>query len=217
MKARDIENQRFGRLTALYRETRRSPSGRSRSYWYCLCYCGNTTSVHVDSLTRGLTTSCGCLQREGAAQRKTTHGKTKTRLHRIWTNILTRCSNPNSPSFKNYGGRGISICAEWRGSFEAFARDVGEPPSRHHSIDRWPNRDGNYEPGNTRWATAQEQGRNRRGLIEVNFRGRHVCLTEAAEMAGIAYATVYHRIVKHGWPVDRALSVPAVVGQKVQP
>lgn len=143
--------------------------------------------------------------------------KKKTRLYRIWTNMVTRCTNPNFPAYRNYGGRGVGIFPEWRKSFAAFARDVGEPPTSTHSIDRWPNRDGNYEPGNVRWATREEQGRNRRGLIEVDFQGRRVCLTEAAEMAGLAYGTVYYRIVKHGWPIEKALSTPAVVGQKVMP
>ena len=113
--------------------------------------------------------------------------------------------DPNSPGFHNYGGRGISTCERWQ-SFEAFRDDMGEPPSRAHSIDRIDN-DGNYEPSNCRWATAKEQGRNRRNLIMVEFNGSNVCLAEAAERAGLNYATVYQRIFKHGWSVARALSL----------
>lgn len=215
MKPRDISGQRFGRLVAICREPRRV-NGRMRTFWACRCDCGQRHTVAVESLASGNTTSCGCFQREVTAAQFVTHGRSKTRLHRIWSGMITRCTNPNDNAFHNYGGRGISICAAWRNSFEAFARDVGEPPSARHSIDRWPDKDGNYEPGNVRWATPQEQGRNRRGLIEIDFQGRRMCLMEAAELAGLAYATVYSRIVKHGWPLEQALSVPAVVGQKVQ-
>lgn len=128
--------------------------------------------------------------------------------------MLSRCSNPNVTGYHNYGGRGISVCAAWRESFEAFASAVGQPPSRTHSLDRWPDMDGNYEPGNVRWATAKEQGRHRRGLIEVYYQGRHMCLKEAAELAGLTYATVHARIVRFGWSPAEALTVPAVTGQK---
>ena len=104
----------------------------------------------------------------------------------------------------------------WRDSFSAFAADVGEPPSPQHSIDRWPDFNGNYEPGNVRWATAREQGRNRRGLVIVSYKGQDVCLAEAAEQSGICYGTVHSRIFKHGWSVHEALTVPANIGQKYQ-
>ena len=151
------------------------------------------------------------------AKHNITHGMRNTKEYNTLSGMIQRCTSPGNPAYHNYGGRGIAICPEWRESFVAFAQYVGEPPSNSHSLDRWPNRDGNYEPGNVRWATAKEQGRNRRGLIEIDYLGRRMCLAEAAEISGITYGTLHSRICKHGWPVEQALTVPVVVGQKVRP
>lgn len=205
--------KRFGRLVAVSFERRKSGS-RYRIFWVCRCDCGQTTSVVNDALKSGDTQSCGCMQKEKARARRTSHGQSRTRLYRIWEGIKTRCLSDTSPAFHNYGGRGISICERWREDFSAFAADVGDPPTTSHTIDRYPNNDGNYEPGNVRWATRQEQGRNRRGLNEIEFNGQLMCLAEVAEHVDVPYKTLAQRIVKLGWSIEDALSIPPVVGQK---
>lgn len=211
----DLIDRRFGRLVAI-NPSRMWNGKRFITLWRCRCDCGTERSFRRDVLVQGFTRSCGCLQREQASITNTKHGRARTRIHRIWSNMKHRCLNPKAIEYHNYGGRGISIHPEWITSFAAFVRDVGEPPSAKHSLDRWPDFDGNYEPGNVRWATAKEQGRNRRGLIDVQHGGKRMCLAEAAESVGIAYGTVHARVMKHGWSIQDALTVPPVVGQKVQ-
>lgn len=127
--------------------------------------------------------------------------------YRAWRNMLTRCFWPKSRSFGRYGGRGISVCARWAASFEAFLADVGLRPSNDHSIDRISN-DGNYEPGNVRWATSAEQRLNKAGTRWVVVGGERMPLKTACERAGLRYIVVWKRL-KRGWPVDRAFEQEA--------
>lgn len=197
--------ERHGRLLVVGREVKLSGS-KNRVFWICKCDCGSMTSVVNDWIANGGTRSCGCLQRERTKERATTHGLSRTKLHRAWGAMHTRCNNPNYEQWHNYGGRGISVCERWS-SFEDFAADVGEPPAAHYSLDRINNERG-YEPGNVRWATARQQSRNRRGLIAVEYDGRTMCLTEACEAVGLGLHTVYTRMFRHGWSAERALTTP---------
>jgi len=117
--------------------------------------------VRNDHLKTGAITSCGCAHAEMLRQRNTTHGQAGTPEWRVWKGMHTRCFNPRSKAWKNYGGRGITICAEWRHDFRAFLRDMGKRPSPDLSIERRDN-DGDYCKANCYWATALEQSRNRR-------------------------------------------------------
>ena len=156
--------ERFGRLIAL-QLIRSKSAKRSVFSCRCRCDCGARLDVVENNLRTGNTQSCGCLQREVMSER-ITHGHARQDQHsaeyRTWQGILTRCTNVHVRSWKNYGGRGIAVCERWQKSFDAFLADVGPRPSAKHSIDRFPNNDGDYEPGNVRWATKQEQRANQR-------------------------------------------------------
>lgn len=139
--------------------------------------------------------------------RKTKHqGESMYPEHRVWTSMRNRCTSPLSPAWKNYGGRGIKVCDRWLRSFEDFLADMGRRPGRGYEIDRIDN-DGDYEPGNCRWASQKENSRNRRSARIVEFRGRRMCLSEACELVGMPYSTVLSRL-SGGWTVAVALATP---------
>jgi len=117
-----------------------------------------------------------------------------------------RCANPRSRSYADYGGRGIGVCERWA-KFENFLADMGERPSRAHSLDRFPNADGNYEPGNCRWATPTKQARNRRNNKVLAFGGKSMCIAEWAEVVGINRLTLQRRL-RLGWSIESTLTTP---------
>ncbi len=137
----------------------------------------------------------------------TPKGQPFTPEYRAWKALIERCENAKCKAYKNYGGRGVRVAPEWRKSFTAFLSHIGARPSVDHSIDRFPNKDGNYEPGNVRWATRSEQNRNRRGLRLLTFRGETLCAVQWAERLGISSKALWSRI-RRGWTVERALETP---------
>src|SRR5882724_4491981 len=167
----DMNGQTFGRLTVI--------SHIKYGKWKCRCECGNLREVAGADLRKGKSNSCGCLQLEIAAQSSKTHGMSKSPEYRAWSNSNDRCSDPGK-NHKWYGSRGIIVCDRWKYSFENFIADMGARPSPEHSIDRQ-NNDGNYEPGNCRWATKLEQSNNRRNNIVVKFRGEEMTLKQAVQ------------------------------------
>lgn len=167
------------------------------------CDCGATKSVYVSHLKRGATRSCGC-----NPGRKVRHGRHGSPEYMCWQSIIQRCTNPNSESYRRYyGGRGITVCDRWR-DFENFFADMGPRPSPQHSIDRI-DVNGNYEPGNCRWATDDEQVRNTRRNVFVEVNGERMCLKDACCRVGINYGTVINRL-KSGWSMSDALSRPVI-------
>lgn len=152
----DLTGQRFGRLAVI----QRSYVAKVGAHWLCRCDCGTDKIIYGPSLRAGKTRSCGCLQAEAAKKYMTAHGHAasykKTPTYISWAEMITRCENPKKKNFKYYGARGISVCERWRHSFQNFLADMGPRPEGQ-TLDRWPNRTGNYEPGNCRWATWKEQ------------------------------------------------------------
>jgi len=159
----DLIGKRFGRWRVLEPYSKRYRSGRTcLVLWLCRCDCGTKRVVIGTNLRAGKSTGCGCIRGE----RRTTHGHTRgrkqTRAYRIWNGMRQRCFNPNNPAYADYGGRGITVCENWRDDFESFFADMLDPPLGL-TLDRIDN-DGNYEPGNCRWASYSMQNSNRRCL-----------------------------------------------------
>ena len=161
---KDLTNMRFGRLTAI------KIVGKNKynySEWLCKCDCGNEKITNVSSLLNGSTKSCGCLQKEMAIKSNSTHKKSTTKLYWVWRAIKQRCYNINNKHYHNYGARGITMCDEWRNSFENFynwskLNGYNENAiNKTCTIDRI-NNDGNYEPNNCRWVDMKVQSNNRR-------------------------------------------------------
>ncbi len=137
---------------------------------------------------------------------RTKHGLSHTLEYAAWRAMRSRCTDPRNKRFYGYGGRGIRVCPEWDVSFVAFISDMGRRPSSQHSLDRIDN-DGNYEPGNCRWATRKEQDANRGNLTLMTWNGETKSVTAWAEVTGLPKHTIYVRVWR-GWPADRALSTP---------
>ena len=198
----------YGRLTVL------EYAGRSRSgnaLWRCRCDCGNTTVVVTSKLKNGHTQSCGCRKKSVLAEASKKHGQASSRRptseYCTWQNMKRRCYDVTNKSYANYGGRGIKVCDRWCSSFEAFFADMGQRPSPQHSIDRFPDNDGNYEPGNCRWAVRKEQSSNRRVVKLYTFDGKTMHLADWSRELGIKRLVLFKRL-KRGWTVEEAFTTP---------
>lgn len=198
----DLTGQRFGRWVVVGPSHVRVCGKR---HWVCRCDCGQSGLVTTGNLHSGTSQSCGCLTAETASRRRK-HGASKTPELSVWRNMIRRCHNPGATNYKDYGGRGIAVCGRWRQSFAAFLADVGPRPSPGHSIDRI-DVNGGYEPGNCRWATRQEQARNRRDNVWITWDGVTRCLTEWAEITGLKAKTIEGRLAR-GVPVRLAMTLP---------
>lgn len=208
---------KYGRWTVLSEAPGvRYQNGVHKRY-ECLCECGTKRIVAAQNLKRGLSLSCGCLRDELAASKATTHGETTGKNpspeYVAWVSMKARCNNPNTTNFKNYGGRGISVCSRWdsgeggQSGFECFLSDMGRRPTAAHSLEREDN-SGNYQPGNCVWATAKEQGRNTRKNRIVEICGVQMPLSAAIEKhAVVGKNTIYSRL-HYGWSLQAAIFTP---------
>jgi hypothetical protein len=210
---KNIAGEQFGRLLVL----RRDGSRYGQAAWACRCACGNEFSVSGSSLRTGATRSCGCLNNEVRAERgrqSRTHGHAVARspTYCSWHHAKARCNWPAHHAFADYGGRGIKMCERWLDSFENFLADMGPRPTGK-TLDRYPNPNGDYEPGNCRWATWTEQAQNSRRTRLITLRGETKCMSEWARVLGVAPRVLCDRL-KRGWPIERALTIPAAAHRK---
>lgn len=203
----DLPQRRFARLTiqSLYRS-----NGKLRAV--CICDCGADHAAPLYALKSGNTKSCGCLQREirqTNGEKNKVHGAAsngrQTREYRSWEAMRSRCLNPKDQAFARYGGRGIKVCKAWD-SFVTFLSDMGtRPPGT--TIDRIDN-DGNYEPGNCRWATRKIQAMNKRSTLLISLNGETLPMMEACHRHGKPYPLIHDRMRRLGWTAENAFSKP---------
>lgn len=198
----DIGGKQFGRLKVV------SYAGKSR--WLCLCSCGTEKTIGSGAIRSGSTRSCGCLQIEETISRSTVHGsagrKGKSPEYWSWSAMNARCRNKKSKSYKNYGGRGITVCERWAGSFQNFVDDMGKKPSESHTLDRIDNSRG-YEPGNCRWGTRIEQGNNRRNNRVEEVDGKSRTIADWSRVSGIPAKRIRTRL-RRGWCPRKAIFTP---------
>ena len=201
---KDITGQRFGKLVAL--ESYKSDKN-NRWHWKCLCDCGNTTIVSGTNLRTGVTKSCGCIVKERMKKLNLTHNLSASRIYHIHRGILARCNNPNEPSYKDYGGRGITVYDEWLtfAGFYEWATFSGYDEEKKLSLDRIDN-DGNYCPENCRWATPKEQCNNKRTNRLITFKGKTKTLAQWALGLEITHIALSYRLKK--WSLEKALTEP---------
>lgn len=201
----DLTWKRFGMLIGLMRAPN---DGNKHSCWLFRCDCGATKVIRSQSVRIGNTISCGCFMAQSVAIRHTTHGLSKDPCYQVWHAMMSRCYDEENSNYKNYGGRGISVCERWK-TMELFISD-NSPRPEGMSIDRI-NVNGNYEPGNVRWATDEMQNRNRRDSMNVMFDGQEMPATHASIRLGGSTALISSRL-KKGWTLEEAISAP--VGSK---
>lgn len=197
---RDISNKRFGRLVAV------NPQRiNGRLFWKCQCDCGNITTVRQYSLLNGNTKSCGCYSKEVTMKRTYKHGMTRTKLYSTWNEIKQRCNNKNSLSYKYYGAKGISICPEWTDyrNFYNWAIETGYKEDL--TIERI-DVSKDYCPNNCKWIPLSEQSKNKSNTIYIEYNGETKSLCDWASLIGVSRRTLYSRIKKKHWPIERALT-----------
>jgi hypothetical protein len=216
MPAKNVTGLRSGKLVAMKIVGKRG----KQNLWECACDCGSITTAIATQIAKGTKTSCGCKRKEPRKPRpdlvkrnkeNAIHGQTNSRTYSSWRALKFRCENKDNKDYPNYGGRGIKVCDQWSKSFSEFLRDMGERPEGT-SIDRI-DPDGNYEPGNCRWASNKKQSNNKRCNVFVEYEGKTMTVTEWAKEYGLEVKTLLYR-VKIGWDIETALTTPSTIKRK---
>jgi hypothetical protein len=214
---------RFNNLTIIEFKTGFRPSGLKKYISVCRCDCGGLIEVETHNLKSGNTRWCQKCSSKHKSNHRKTHGHSEHRKHiepegyrayYIWQAIKRRCFNKNDNRFKDYGGRGITVCKRWADNYQNFLSDMGLPPTRNHQIDRIDN-NGNYEPSNCRWVTQTQNSRNKRNNRLITAFGKTQTLVEWEEETGIAAPTIRRRIDKYCKTAEEAVSVPPKMGRGI--
>jgi hypothetical protein len=210
MRLIDRTGQRYERLLVLGRAPKADNPKDTNARWHCKCDCGRLTIAYGGDLARGKVKSCGCFD----ADQKFKHGLSRSNTHLIWRGMFQRCENPRNTSYKNYGARGITVAPEWR-DFAVFIADMGERPSRNHTIERNDN-DGPYSKANCRWALMSEQLNNKRTSRILTAFGREQTLGEWAKEYGLNWYTLRGRLDRCGWNLEEALTQSLAPGKALK-
>lgn len=198
----DLTNKKFGRLTVI---SRYGSTNNKMATWLCKCDCGNEKVVSTCHLNSGATTSCGCYQKERASLANKTHNNSKTRLYNEWQHMKKRCYWENYKYYHLYGGRGISVCNEWKDSFENFKKwALNNGYSDDLTLDRI-NNDKNYEPSNCRWATKYTQSNNRKFNHIVSYHGETSSYEVMCRKLNVNTGTIRSRMKKHNISFEAAV------------
>jgi hypothetical protein len=216
-----VIDQTFGEYTVLRQS---DATGIRHKKYLCKCSCGNLRDVFAFSLRNGSSWHCGCKdtevrrkiwdsksQDQKDAWRKmcnnTRHSMHATKVYRAWVDMRQRCGNPLSKWYATYGGRGITVCEDWQNSFDAFFRDMGNPPTQRHQLGRINNDDG-YSKANCRWETPKQNQRNKSNSRFIETPLGLMNLSEASERFGLSACCIRHRI-SAGWELGKIFSIPS--------
>ncbi len=202
---KDIRGQRFGRWLV---ESYAGSNKYRQSTWLCVCSCTdkNRKVVGIVSLQNGKSKSCGCLYAETRQSSAMTHGLSSDPIYQCHKGIMSRCYDKGHVSYPEYGGRGVTVHLPWH-DVKQFKKDMPPRPTPDHTVDRFPNRRGNYEPGNVRWATHTQQQRNMKSNVYITFEGQTRCLQEWSEIKGWHRSKIKNRRYA-GWSDEEILGTP---------
>jgi len=208
-RCKDLTGEVFGYLTVL------SPYGRTNNktiIWECLCKCGKIHYTSTNSLNQRVVKSCGCLKKEMIDSKPfRTHGMTKTRIYKIYQDMIARCTKPNNTSYPRYGAVGVKVCDRWLESFENFYTDTKDGYADNLTLDRYPNVNGDYEPNNFRWATYQQQSENKKNTIYLVIDGERKTLMEWSRISGNNPRLIRFRINVLKWvDTKKAVFKPSI-------
>lgn len=205
-RAKDLSGQTLGYLTVV----KYHGSNGRRSLWLLRCRCGAAVVLAATEIAkqqkRGIQTSCGCMRNKTISEKRTTHGMSRHKAFAVWRSMIDRCSLPTHQAWARYGGRGITVCDQWRKSFSAFWADMGSTYREGLTLERKDNAAG-YSPENCVWATPLKQARNKRTNVHINTPWGRMTVAEAADRSGLNRTTLYYR-VNNGVPEHRLFEVP---------
>ncbi len=185
----DMIGKTFGRLTVIEKDESR----KDRAFFVCRCECGNIKSIYMNHLKSGSTTSCGCYRKEQFSSRLTKHGMSNTKIYRVWSGMIERCTYKKHKTYNDYGGRGIVVCDEWLESFENFYSWSCENGYEEGLTIERINNNGNYEPDNCKWVTLDDQRYNKRNTVIITINGVSKNLKEWSEELNIKLSTLRDR------------------------